>query len=518
MTLCPPNLLKLLTPLVVFAAVLGRAPRAQPQRRSRTARRLGARRGARPATPCATSSARCAPAPDSAGAYAALGDAYLARARETGDPGFYSRADRAFDAALRRDPRDLGALIGAGTLAGLRHEFARAAPARPRCAAAQSRTSRGRYTVIADAQIELGRYDDGGADDPAPARHSSPGLAAYARASYLRELTGDPAGAVAAMRLAASAGGAPRAWPTCRRCWATSSSAAGASAAARERLHARRCAPCPATPPALVGLARVDAAGGDLGRAAALPAPRRRALPLTGTLTLLAADRAGARPRRGRGGARRGACPAPAAAGGRAPRRTPRRCSSRPTTARRRAAVRLGRSVWRAAPSIRSADALGWALTRAGRPRAGLRWARAGAAARLARSAVPLPRRRWPRRAAGRAAAAAQPAQSRVDGRGGAAHPAQAARGKGGAPMRRAARVLAVLAVRSSGSRSRRPPAPRRTRSATSRSTTCARCASRRTASTFATCSTRPRSPPCRSAACEPPRCCAASSPRSRGA
>jgi hypothetical protein len=39
-------------------------------------------------------------------------------------------------------------------------------------------------------------------------------------------------------------------------------------------------------------------------------------------------------------------------------------------------AVRLGRRVWRLAPSIRSADALGWALTRAGRPAAGLTWAR----------------------------------------------------------------------------------------------------------------------------------------------
>jgi hypothetical protein len=39
-------------------------------------------------------------------------------------------------------------------------------------------------------------------------------------------------------------------------------------------------------------------------------------------------------------------------------------------------AVGLGRRVWRLAPSIRSADALGWALTRAGRPAAGLAWAR----------------------------------------------------------------------------------------------------------------------------------------------
>jgi hypothetical protein len=39
-------------------------------------------------------------------------------------------------------------------------------------------------------------------------------------------------------------------------------------------------------------------------------------------------------------------------------------------------AVELGKRVWHGAPSIRSADALGWTLTRAGRPRAGLTWAR----------------------------------------------------------------------------------------------------------------------------------------------
>ena len=38
--------------------------------------------------------------------------------------------------------------------------------------------------------------------------------------------------------------------------------------------------------------------------------------------------------------------------------------------------MRLGRRVWQGAPSIRSADALGWALTRAGHARAGYVWAR----------------------------------------------------------------------------------------------------------------------------------------------
>jgi tetratricopeptide (TPR) repeat protein len=37
--------------------------------------------------------------------------------------------------------------------------------------------------------------------------------------------------------------------------------------------------------------------------------------------------------------------------------------------------VELARRAWASAPSVRSADALGWALTRAGKPQAGLRWA-----------------------------------------------------------------------------------------------------------------------------------------------
>jgi tetratricopeptide (TPR) repeat protein len=37
--------------------------------------------------------------------------------------------------------------------------------------------------------------------------------------------------------------------------------------------------------------------------------------------------------------------------------------------------VELARRAWASAPSVRSADALGWALTRAGKPEAGLRWA-----------------------------------------------------------------------------------------------------------------------------------------------
>ena len=43
--------------------------------------------------------------PDSASAYAQLGDAYLQRARETADPSYYDRAENAFAAALATRPR-----------------------------------------------------------------------------------------------------------------------------------------------------------------------------------------------------------------------------------------------------------------------------------------------------------------------------------------------------------------------------------------------------------------------------
>ena len=61
--------------------------------------------------------------PADASGYALLGDAYYQRARETGDPAYYSRAERSFNAALSRDPNDLTATIGKGTLALARHDF-----------------------------------------------------------------------------------------------------------------------------------------------------------------------------------------------------------------------------------------------------------------------------------------------------------------------------------------------------------------------------------------------------------
>ena len=122
----PTQSLTLLAPLAVFARPARRADGGERWRRAGAAVSGGPGRPTGDAVADYQRAVRAAP--DNADAYAGLGDAYLARARETGDPGYYSRAERSFGAALRRKPADLGALIGAGN-AG------RAAPRLPRAAA-----------------------------------------------------------------------------------------------------------------------------------------------------------------------------------------------------------------------------------------------------------------------------------------------------------------------------------------------------------------------------------------------
>jgi tetratricopeptide (TPR) repeat protein len=296
----------------------------------------------------------------------ALGHAYLERARTTGDPAFYSRAERAFDGALRRDARDIDALVGAGTLANLRHDFSaglRLGRAARRIAPELARP----LTVIGDAQVELGRHR-AAARTIQRLAGLKPGLASYARVSYFRELSGDQAGAVAAMRLAASSGADPYV-----------QTLVGDLELGRGRVEAARRAYLEAPrgyPQALAGLARVDAARGAFGRAAARLRRSTERLPLTSTLALLAEveEAAGMR--------RRATADLDAA---RAQHRLQRASGTAPDAEAvlfeaahgdPDAAVGLGRRVWEAAPGIRSADALGWALTRAGRPREGLRYAR----------------------------------------------------------------------------------------------------------------------------------------------
>jgi len=135
--------------------------------------------------------------------YDLLGLAYQQRARETGDPTYYTKSEGVLRRALVLAPNDLLATSGLGSLALSRHRF-REALVLGRRAVALSPTTARSYGVVGDALVELGRYREAFAAFDRLAR-LRPGLAAYARVSYGRELRGNVAGAVAAMRLAVDA-------------------------------------------------------------------------------------------------------------------------------------------------------------------------------------------------------------------------------------------------------------------------------------------------------------------------
>ena len=152
-------------------------------------------------------------APDDWRSSAALGIAYVQRARVTSDPSTYPLAQVVLDRSLKLQPTgNPAALVGLGTLAAARHHFTdalrwgrRAVKAAPYDADV--------YGLVGDAQLELGRY--GAAFDSFQRMIDlRPNLASYARVSYALELRGNVDGAIAAMRAAydVAASSADTAW------------------------------------------------------------------------------------------------------------------------------------------------------------------------------------------------------------------------------------------------------------------------------------------------------------------
>ena len=149
--------------------------------------------------------ARVAADPGDGAAQRDLGLALLQRIRETSDPSGYQPAEAALQAARRLLPGDPLVLVGLGGLRLGRHAFAdaltvgreavRLTPAIPSARA-----------VVVDALIELGRYREAFKEAKGLAA-ASPDLSTLARLSYARELQGDLRGALTAMRQAAASPG-----------------------------------------------------------------------------------------------------------------------------------------------------------------------------------------------------------------------------------------------------------------------------------------------------------------------
>jgi len=304
-----------------------------------------------------------------------LGFAYQLRWRESADASYLPRSETALRRALRAGPGDANAVLGLGSLALIRHEFRSGLAYGLRAKRLLPGSARP-FGVIADALVELGRYEDAFA---AVERMVTlrPSLASYSRVAYARELTGDRAGAVAAMRLALDAAGG-QAEATA---WSLVELARLERGRGRVEIAAQRVREAlrvlPAYPAARSELARVEAARGRL-RSATVAAQRAAdAVPTAQAVTLLAdlLDRSGrkAEARRQRGivsvverllranGVRVDLESAVYRADrGSMPEET----------------VALARRARADRPSIFGDDALGWALARAGRCEEAVSWSR----------------------------------------------------------------------------------------------------------------------------------------------
>jgi tetratricopeptide (TPR) repeat protein len=151
--------------------------------------------------------------PNDARGYSLLGLAYQQRARETGNPAYYTKSAGALRRAHALDPADPMVVSALGSLALAQHRFGKALVLGRKAVRLAPYTSRN-YGVLGDALVELGRYREA---FRAFDRMSSlrPGLSAYARISYARELLGRPRAAAHAMELALDAAGGqpePTAW------------------------------------------------------------------------------------------------------------------------------------------------------------------------------------------------------------------------------------------------------------------------------------------------------------------
>ncbi len=311
---------------------------------------------------------------ESAGVLVRRANADLQRARETADPARYATADAAFRRALRIDPRSVDATIGMATLALARHDFREGLRLARRARRLGPELARP-FSVLVDAELELGSYEEA-ARSLQRMIDLQPNLASYARVSYFRELHGDLAGAASAMRLAVSAGaGMPENVAFVQTLLGDLEALRGRPRAARQA-YAAALAGAEGYVPALASRARLDAATGRLSAAIRgyERIVRRRPLPeyviALGEIQQVAGRDADARETFALVDAERRLL---AASGVNTDVEIALFEADHGDRGR---AVDLARRAWRDAPSVRSADAVSWALTRSGRASDGLAWAR----------------------------------------------------------------------------------------------------------------------------------------------
>jgi tetratricopeptide (TPR) repeat protein len=197
-----------------------------------------------------------------------LGDAYVQKARASGDPTYFTLAEQALGRSLALAPAYADARRHLAFVLYARHDFAGAAR-EAEAALALNPDDAHALGVLGDARLEVGRYDEAAAAYTR-ALALSGDLHAHARRAGLRSLRGDVDGAIADLERAVEEGraaGRPAesvAWVQ----WQLAAEHFGrGDLAAAEAHHRAALATYPGYYRALAGLAQVRAAQGRYAEA-----------------------------------------------------------------------------------------------------------------------------------------------------------------------------------------------------------------------------------------------------------
>jgi len=140
--------------------------------------------------------------------YYRLGDAYLQKARETGDITYIDLAEKTLQKCLEIAPQLGGAARHLAYAMYMRHGFAEAAMQAQRAVALDPNDSHA-YGVLGDAHLEVGQYD-AAANAYERMMQLQGDLYAYSRLAGLKSLRGDTDGAIADLERAIQLGQAQK--------------------------------------------------------------------------------------------------------------------------------------------------------------------------------------------------------------------------------------------------------------------------------------------------------------------
>jgi predicted Zn-dependent protease len=213
------------------------------------------------------------------------------RAAQTADPSYYDLAQRALDRADAVAPGHHVTVITRGLLALSLHDFSEAFELGERVHASHP-ANPDALAVLVDASVELGRYEAAEAylQELLDRR---PGVPAYSRVSYLRELHGDDAGALVAMREALVASGGSSFDDATIQTFLGDLAFARGDVVEADLAYGRALRTDPKLPLAALGRARTLAAAGRRTEAIGALEQLTRRVPLPAAVTLLGDLQAG---------------------------------------------------------------------------------------------------------------------------------------------------------------------------------------------------------------------------------